>query len=80
MSTILALFTGKLIPFLVVVSGILAAFFGYGLKKHRDGVKAQKAKQAAASAQARDKRDEIDDAVAGRTDDEKRKELNRWSK
>ncbi len=74
------LLTGKLIPFLVVVSGVLAAFFGYGLKKRRDGVKAQKAKQAAASAKARDKRDEIDDAVADRTDDEKRKELGRWSK
>jgi hypothetical protein len=79
MSWIVTLITGKLLPYLIGFGGLIVAFFGYGWKKRREGIKAQKAKQAAASAKARKKRDEIESDVGSLTDEQKRKELGKWA-
>lgn len=58
-------------------AAVVAAF---GLYMRTIGKNAERARQAKAEAKARDISDEIDDAVAGRSPDENRKRLGRWSK
>lgn len=66
----------KLWPIIVGVLGWLGARLYY----KRQGAAEERAKQAAAEAKARTIADEIDDAIAGRSPDENRKELRKWSK
>ncbi len=49
-------------------------------KGRRDGIRRERQRQAAASLRNRRTRDAIDDAIAGRTDDDIRKGLDRWSR
>lgn len=62
---------------IAIVGGILAAL-GWGYSQRRAGAKTERAKQDAREAKARTIADEIDDAVAGRSPDENRKELGKW--
>lgn len=67
-----------LLQFWPYIAAGAAALFG--LFKYRQSIiQGERAKQAASEAKARDIADEIDDAVAGRTPDENRKELGKWS-
>ena len=62
-------------PYLAAAAAAL-----FGLFKWRSSIiKAERAKQAASEAKARDVADEIDDAVAGRSPDENRGRLKGWS-
>lgn len=76
MTTILLALLGKFWPF--VAAGVAA--LAWGFKQRRAGAAAERAKQAASEAKARTIADEIDDAVAGRSADENRKELAKWQK
>mgnify|MGYP006198139693 CR=1 FL=1 len=64
----------KVWPFIAAAVG----FLGWGIYRERKGAAKERAKQAASEAKARDVADEIDDAVAGRSPDENRKELKSW--
>lgn len=63
---------------LYALGAAVVAAFGFYMRTL--GKNAERAKQARAEAKARDISDEIDDAVAGRTADENRRRLKRWSK
>lgn len=79
MDALLGLFTGgnsTLIGIVVGAIGLLATFiFG-----RRSGKQSAESKQIKAEQKARDVADEIDDAVAGRSSAENRKDLGRWSR
>lgn len=64
---------------IAILAGVVGAI-GWGFKQRLAGAKAERAKQAASEAKARDVADEIDDAVAGRTPEENRERLRKWSK
>jgi hypothetical protein len=76
MTTIILALLGKFWPVILAGLGALA----WGFRQRRAGANAERAKQAKAEAKARDIADEIDDAVAGRSADENRKELAKWSR
>jgi hypothetical protein len=76
MTTLLLGLFLKAWPFILGAFGLL----GWGIAQRRSGAKAERAKQAAAEQKARTIADEIDDAVAGRTADENRKRLAKWSR
>jgi hypothetical protein len=76
MTTIILAVLGKFWP--VILAGFGALM--WGVRQRRAGANAERAKQAKAEAKARDIADEIDDAVAGRSADENRKELAKWSR
>lgn len=65
---------------LIAIAVAVLAALGYGYHQRRAGAKTEREKQDAREAKARTIADEIDDAVAGRSPDENRKELARWSK
>ncbi len=80
MTYILSLLTGKLIPILGGVVALALAFFGIRFKFIRQGRKIEQAKQQAATKRNLETRDEIEEAISGRTDDDKRKGLKKWSR
>lgn len=80
MSFILSLLTGKLVPYIAGAFTLLVAFFGVRYKYIRQGRGIEKKKQAAATKHSRDTRDDVEDAIAGRTDEEQRKGLGKWSR
>ena len=73
--TIIDMLTGGLVPILILAAGAVAAFFGYGWKKKREGRQAEKAKADARHAKnVRIARDETN-AASTRTEAETRKRL-----
>ena len=64
-------------PYLVAgIGGLAALFFA-----RRSGVKSERAKQAQAELRAREKADEVEDAIAGRSAGENRELLKkRWGR
>lgn len=79
MTALLPLLSGGM-PYIIGAGTIVIAFFAAIMKGRMDGAKLERAKQAAEEARARSIADEIDDAVAGRSPDENRKELSKWSR
>lgn len=77
---------GALIAFLTANSTILAigaaiiGALGFGLQQRVAGAKAERNKQATDNAAAATEGQKIDDAVAGRTADDNRGRLGKWSK
>ncbi|MER8466501.1 hypothetical protein [Mesorhizobium sp. M1396] len=71
----LALF-GQVWPYLLAIGAALAGLW----TAYAKGKASQKARQDAADAAARTEAQKIDDAVAGRTLDDNRGRLGRWSK
>lgn len=67
-----------LLKFWPYIAGAIGLGFG-ALKWRSSIIKAERAKQAASEAKARDISDEIDDAVAGRSPDDNRGRLKGWS-
>ena len=80
MTALLSLLTGKLMPILGGVVALVLAFIGMRFKFIRQGRKIEQVKQQAATKRNLDTRDEIEDAISGRTDDDNRKRLNKWSR
>ncbi len=80
MTFILSLLTGKLVPLIGGALALVLAFFGMRFKFIRQGRGIEKAKQAAATKHNLDTRDEIEEAISGRADDENRKGLKQWSR
>lgn len=76
MTTIILALAAK---FWMPIAAVLGAL-GWGWSQRRKGAAKERAKQAEAEVKARDIADEIDDAVAGRSADENRKELGKWSR
>ena len=77
MTTIILAVLGKFWPVILAGFGALA----WGFRQRRAGAASERAKQAKAEAKARSIADEIDDAVAGRSADENRKELKaKWQR
>jgi hypothetical protein len=68
-----------LLQFWPYVLAAAALVFG-ALKVRQSGVNAERAKQAADRLQTRTEADKIEDAVAGRSEDENRKRLGRWGR
>ena len=62
------------------LSAGLIAMLGAWLAGRRKGVKAQQAKQAAATLRNRKTRRHVETAVAGRSDDENTRRLSEWSR
>lgn len=65
--------------FVAIVAGILGAL-GFGFQQRRAGAKAERAKQAEREGRARDINDEIEDAISGRSAEENRRRLGKWSR
>lgn len=63
---------------LAILAGIAAAF-GWGLKKQRDGAAKERAKQAEAERKARTIADEVDNDIGAIPPPKARKELKEWS-
>lgn len=74
MTTIILAVLGKFWPVILAGFGALA----WGFRQRRAGANAERAKQAAREAKARGVADEIEDAIAGRSPEENRKELRKW--
>lgn len=60
-------------------AALLAIILAF-MKGRLDGAKLERANQATREAKARSEADAIDDAVAGRTPQENRERLKKWSK
>ncbi|MBB6412199.1 hypothetical protein [Mesorhizobium sangaii] len=67
---------GQLWPYLLAMGAALAGLWSAYAK----GKASQKARQDAADAAARSQAQKIDDAVAGRTPDDNRGRLAKWSR
>ena len=80
MTALLSLLTGKLMPILGGVVALVLAFIGMRFKFIRQGRKIEQVKQQEATKRNLDTRDEIEEAISGRTDDDKRKGLKKWSR
>jgi uncharacterized membrane protein YraQ (UPF0718 family) len=80
MTALLALIGPKFILLTIGFTAFVAGLLGFGASKKRQGRAEERARQAASEAKARDISDEIDDAVAGRTADENRERLRKWSR
>jgi hypothetical protein len=74
-----ALLLALLAKFWFVIPAALGVL-GWGIAQRRSGARNERARQAASEAKARTIADEIDDAVAGRTADENRERLRKWSR
>lgn len=64
---------------LAILAGVFGAL-GWGWKQRRAGVAAERAKQAAAEAKARDIRDQVDNDLGTLTPAQQREELKKWAK
>ena len=78
MASIIAVILGNKF-ILMFVAGIVAVA-GAWFKGRSGGIKRERDRQARATLHNIETRDDVEDAVAGRTDDEKRKELGKWVK
>ncbi|ESY70093.1 hypothetical protein NKH57_20075 [Mesorhizobium sp. M1050] len=67
---------GQVWPYLLATGAALAGLW----TAYAKGKANQKARQDAADAAARSEAQKIDDAVAGRTPDDNRRRLGKWSK
>lgn len=76
MSAILGSLLAKAAPLLLMAIAAVAAFFG----ARRAGAAKERAKQAEARLDDISEAKRIEDAIAGRTDAENRKELGKWSR
>ena len=74
MSALLAALLAKALPFLLAAAGGLAALWTAFAR----GKSAERAKQAQARLETITEAQKIDDAIAGRTDAENRKEASKW--
>lgn len=64
---------------IAVLAGILGVL-GFGFQQRRAGAKAERAKQEEREDRARDINDEIEDAISGRSAEENRRRLGKWSR
>ena len=64
---------------LAFVAGILVCLLGAGMWIARKVRQAERLKRARATIRAHEARDEIEDAISGRADEENRKRLGKWS-
>jgi hypothetical protein len=71
---------GPFLPYIIAGLGAVAAIFGYGYSQKRKGRAIERAKQAKATAEAHEARDEAEEAISGRTDEENRKRLGEWTR
>jgi len=69
-----------MIEILIAIGAVILAALGWGYSQRKAGAASEREKQSAREAKARTIADEIDDAVAGRSPDDNRKELSRWTK
>lgn len=76
MKTIIELVVGPL----GAIIGSLIAIAGAWFVGRRSGKVAEQNKRLRARLEAREAKDEIEDAVAGRTPEQNREELGRWSR
>ena len=65
---------------LIAIGAVILAALGWGFHQRKAGIASEREKQAAREAKARTIADEIDDAVAGRSPDDNRKELGKWGR
>lgn len=75
----IAFLTSNLSGYLLGFGAIVIAFIATYMKGRLSGAKRERDAQVAAEAKARSIGQQIDDAVAGRSPDENRKELGEWS-
>ncbi|MBN7755500.1 hypothetical protein JYP46_01570 [Nitratireductor aquimarinus] len=76
MSVILAILSNK---FVIGSGAALLAIVGAFIKGRASGAAKERQKTAEERLRARETADEIDDAIAGRTAEENRKRLSKWS-
>jgi hypothetical protein len=69
-----------MIEILIAIGAVILAALGWGYSQRKAGAASEREKQAAREAKARTIADEIDDAVAGRSPDDNRKELGKWGR
>jgi len=69
-----------MIEILIAIAVAIFAALGWGFHQRKAGTASEREKQAAREAKARTIADEIDDAVAGRSPDDNRKELSEWGR
>jgi hypothetical protein len=69
-----------MIEILIAIAVAILAALGWGFHQRKAGIASEREKQAAREAKARTIADEIDDAVAGRSPDDNRKELGKWGR
>lgn len=80
MSMIISFLTGDLMPYIAGAFTLIVGFLGLRYKFIRQGRNVEKKKQAVATKRSFDAREEVEDAIAGRTDDDRRSALGRWSR
>ncbi len=78
MTTIIGLILGNKFV-LMLVAGVVAVA-GAWFKGRSGGIKRERDRQARATLHNIETRDDVEDAIAGRTDAEKREELGKWVK
>jgi hypothetical protein len=76
MTALLLAFLGK---FWFVIAGALGVL-GWGIAQRRSGAKAERARQAASEARARDVADEVDNDIGSLTPEQAREALRKWSR
>lgn len=79
MTALLSLLAAKATPYIIGGGAIFAAFVAAYVKGRLSGAKLERQKQAASELAARTEGQKIDDAVAGRSPDDNRGRLSKWS-
>lgn len=74
--TILLGLLGNFWPY--ILAGLAAVW--WGIKQRRAGAASERAKREAADRRVNIEAEEIEDAIAGRSPEENRKELRKWAK
>lgn len=67
-------------PTILAIGAAIIGALGFGFQQRLAGAKAERNKQEADNAAAATEGQKIDDAVAGRTADDNRGRLGKWSK
>jgi hypothetical protein len=75
-TVIILSFLGKFWPIIAGALGVL----GWGIAQRRYGAKAERAKQAASEAKARDIADSVDNDLGTLTPEQRREALKTWSR
>ena len=80
MSVIIAFLTSTIGKYIALAVSAIAAFTTAWLAAKRSGAKAEQVKQAERDAKASAEAKAVDDLVAAKTDEDRRKELAQWQK
>ena len=80
MAEIITALISQIAPYAIAAGGALVAAIAWGFHQRLAGAKAERAKEAAQEAEARDVADQVQNDVGALPADSAREELKSWSK